>query len=226
VLAAQPGIRFGVRANRAFLRRVVHNLTTVAGVRQFLDIGTGIPTQENTHEVAQATAPDARIVYVDNDPIVLLHARALLSSSPQGATDYIDADLRDPASILERAAATLDYGQPVALMLLLILHLIPDDADPYAIVATLLGALPRGSYLVVSHPASDIQPDAAAEAVRRYNELVSVPQTRRTHAQVSRFFDGLELLEPGVVQLHQWHPAGELVPPKAVSSHGGVGRKP
>jgi hypothetical protein len=226
VLAAQPGIRFGVRANRAFLRRVVSYLALEAGVRQFLDIGTGIPTRENTHQVAQAAAPDARIVYVDNDPIVLLHARALLSSSPEGATDYIDADLRDPASILERAAATLDYGRPVALMLLLILHLIPDDADPHAIVAALLGALPRGSYLVVSHPARDIQSDAAAEAVRRYNKLVSVPQTRRTHAEVSRFFDGLELLEPGVVQLHQWRPAGELVPPKAVSSHGGVGRKP
>ncbi|MGH3289548.1 MAG: SAM-dependent methyltransferase [Streptosporangiaceae bacterium] len=127
--------------------------------------------------------------------------------------------------MLERAAATLDYRQPVALMLLLILHLIPDDADPYAIVSSLLGALPRGSYLVVSHPAGDIQPDASAEAVRRYNELVSVPQTRRTHTEVCRFFDGLELLEPGVVQLHQWRPAGELVPPKGVSSHGGVGRK-
>ena len=225
VLAAQPGIRFGVRANRAFLRRVVRYLAAELGVRQFLDIGTGIPTQENTHQVAQAAVPDARIVYVDNDPIVLLHARALLSSSPGGATDYIDADLRDPALILERAAATLDYGEPVALMLLLILHLIPDEADPYAIVATLLDAMPRGSYLVVSHPAKDIQADAAAEAVRRYNELVSVPQTRRTHQEVCRFFDGLELLEPGVVQLHQWRPAGELVPPKAVSSHGGVGRK-
>jgi S-adenosyl methyltransferase len=226
VLAAQPGIRFGVRANRAFLRRVVRYLAEEAGIRQFLDIGTGIPTRENTHQVAQAAAPDARIVYVDNDPVVLLHASALLYSSPEGATDYIAADLRDPASILERAAATLDYGRPVALMLLLILHLIPDDADPYAIVATLLGALPRGSYLVVSHPARDIQPDAAAEAVRRYNKLVSVPQTRRTRAEVSRFFDGLELLEPGVVQLHQWRPAGDLVPPNAVSSHGGVGRKP
>jgi hypothetical protein len=226
VLAAQPGIRFGVRANRAFLRRVVCYLAAEAGVRQFLDIGTGIPTQENTHQVAQAVAPGARIVYVDNDPIVLLHARALLSSSPEGATDDIDADLRDPVSILERAAATLDYGEPVALMLLLILHLIPDEADPYAIVARLLDALPRGSYLAVSHPAGDIQPDAAAEAVRRYNELVSVPQRRRTHREVCRFFDGLELLEPGVVQLHEWRPAGELVPPKAVSSHGGVGRKP
>jgi S-adenosyl methyltransferase len=225
VIAAQPGIRFGVRANRAFLRRTVRYLAGEAGIRQFLDIGTGIPTRENTHEVAQAAAPDARIVYVDNDPVVLLHARALLASSPHGATHYIEADLRDPASILGRAASTLDYGRPVALMLLLILHLITDEADPYGIVSTLLDALPRGSYLVVSHPARDIQADAAAEAARRYNQLVSVPQTRRTHAEVCRFFDGLELLEPGVVQLHQWRPAGELVPPGAVSSHGGVGRK-
>ena len=226
VLAAQPGIRFGVRANRDFLRRTVRYLAEEAGVRQFLDIGTGIPRRENTHEVAQAAAPDARIVYVDNDPVVLLHAHALLTSSMQGATAYIEADLRDPASILAQAASTLDYGRPVALMLLLILHLIPDEADPYQIVATLLDALPRGSYLVVSHPAKDVEADAAAEAMRRYNELVSVPQTRRTHTEVCRFFDGLELLEPGVVQLHHWRPAGELVPPRAVSSHGGVGRKP
>jgi hypothetical protein len=225
VFAAQPSIQFGVRANRAFLHRVVRYLAGEAGVRQFLDIGTGIPTQENTHEVAQAAAADARIVYVDNDPIVLLHARALLSSSPDGATDYVDADLRDPTSILERAAATLDYGQPVALMLLLILHLIPDEADPYAIVATLMDALPRGSYLVISHPPRDIQPIASAAAMQVYNEFVSVRQTRRTHAEVCRFFDGLELLEPGVVMLHHWRPTDGLVPFGVASSHCGVGRK-
>jgi S-adenosyl methyltransferase len=227
VAAAQPGILFGVRANRAFLGRTVRHLVSVAGIRQFLDIGTGIPTANNTHEVAQSIAPQSRIVYVDNDPLVLAHARALLTSDPAGATAYIDADLRDPEGIIAGAARTLDFSQPVAIMLLLILHLIPDDGDPYGIVARLMAAVPAGSYLVISHPAKDIQPEAAAMAVQRYNQLVSTPQTRRTHAEVSRFFAGLELLGPGVVQLHQWRPAsGTLVPTRAVSSHGGVARKP
>ena len=158
-IAANPGIVADVRENRAFLTRAVGYLASECGVRQFLDIGTGLPTANNTHEVAQAAAPQARIVYADNDPVVLLHARALLTSSPEGATAYLDADLRDTSAILREAAQTLDFGQPVALMLLIILHLIPDADDPYGIVATLLDALPSGSYLVLAHPASDILAD-------------------------------------------------------------------
>src|SRR5580765_1029078 len=156
VLAAAPGLRYRVRANRAFLARATRYLAAEAGLRQFLDIGTGIPAAGNTHEVAQRVAPDARVVYVDNDAIVLLHAEALLRSTPEGATDYVQADLRDPGTILDRAAALLDFGQPVAVMLLGVLHLIQDDEDPWAIVARLMAAMPPGSYLTVSHPAIDI----------------------------------------------------------------------
>ena len=158
VLAVSPGLRFRVRANRAFLARSVRYLAADAGIRQFLDIGTGIPSANNTHEVAQSVAPDARIVYVDNDPIVLVHARALLTGTEQGATAYIEADLRDTADILAQAARTLDFSQPVAIMLLGILHLISDSEDPYRIVAQLVDAVPPGSYLAISHPAIDIHP--------------------------------------------------------------------
>ncbi|HLX50824.1 MAG TPA: SAM-dependent methyltransferase, partial [Streptosporangiaceae bacterium] len=150
VLEAKPDMVHGVRSNRAFLTRVVRFLAQEAGIRQFLDIGTGIPSANNTHEVAQAIAPQARVVYVDNDPIVLAHARALLTGAPEGATDYLDADLRDTASILDRAAQTLDFAQPVAIVLMAILHLIPDTDDPYRIVAQLAGAVPPGSYLALS----------------------------------------------------------------------------
>ena len=144
VLAAAPGLRFRVRANRAFLGRTTRYLAGEAGIRQFLDIGTGIPTADNTHEVAQLAAPDSRVVYIDNDPIVLLHAQALLRSTPQGTTDYLQADLRDPGTILDRAAAVLDLGQPVAVMLLGILHLIQDSEDPWGIVARLMAVMPAG----------------------------------------------------------------------------------
>jgi hypothetical protein len=226
VLAVSPGLRFRVRANRAFLARSVRYLAGEAGIRQFLDIGTGIPSANNTHEVAQAAAADARIVYVDNDPIVLAHARALLTSTEQGATAYIQADLRDTQAILGQAARTLDFSQPVAIMLLGILHLISDAEDPYRIVAQLLDAVPAGSYLAISHPASDIHP-TQAEAQRRYNERVSTPQTMRNHAEVCRFFDGLTLVPPGVVYVHTWRPdPGSEVPGDVTSAHGGVGRKP
>src|SRR6516165_6157581 len=162
-IAANPGIVADVRANREFLVRAVRYLAADCGIRQFLDIGTGLPTASNTHEVAQAVAPDARAVYVDNDPIVLSHARALLASTPEGATAYLDADLRDTSVILREAAQTLDFEQPVALMLLIILHLIPDADDPYGIVAALVQALPTGSYLVLAHPASDIRTAKMAE---------------------------------------------------------------
>ena len=226
-IAANPGIVTDVKANRAFLVRVVRYLAAECGVRQFLDIGTGLPTQSNTHQVAQAVAPDARIVYADNDPIVLLHARALLSSTPEGACDYVEADLRDPAAILRAASATLDFGGPVALMLLIILHLIPDSDDPYGIVARLVGALPSGSYLVLAHPASDIRAAKMAEMTKRVNQRMSgPPATMRDRAAITRFFDGLELLEPGVVQPQQWRPEpGDPGPPQ-VTAWCGVARKP
>jgi len=225
VLAATPGLRSRVRANRAFLVRAVRYLAAEAGIRQFLDIGTGIPAANNTHEVAQAVAPDARIVYADNDPIVLAHATSLLAGSPEGATQYIDGDLRDASVILRAAAGTLDFTRPAALMLVGILHLIQDSEDPYRIVASLMDALPPGSYLVISHPASDINA-SQAEAQRRYNERVSTPQTLRTRDEVARFFEGLDLVPPGIVYVHAWRPdPGDVPPEGGVSAYGGVARK-
>jgi S-adenosyl methyltransferase len=225
VLAVTPGLRFRVQANRAFLARAVRYLAGEAGIRQFLDIGTGIPSANNTHEVAQAAAADSRIVYADNDPIVLAHARALLASGPDGTTQYVHGDVREPASILRAAADTLDLSQPTALMLLGILHLIQDSEHPDQIVATLMDALPPGSYLVISHPASDIHP-GQAEAQRRYNERVSTPQTLRTRDEVARFFTGLDLVPPGLVYVHTWRPgAADTAPVDAASAYGGVARK-
>jgi hypothetical protein len=225
-IAANPGIVADVRANREFLVRAVRYLAAECGVRQFLDIGTGLPTADNTHQVAQAVAPDARIVYVDNDPVVLLHARTLLSSTPQGACDYVEADLRDTAGILRAASRTLDLGAPVALMLLIILHLIPDADDPYGIVAELVRALPTGSYLVLAHPASDIRAAQMAEMTRRVNERMSGPRaTMRDRAAITHFFDGLELLEPGVVQPQQWRPQPGVHSPSQVTAWSAVARK-
>ncbi len=227
VLASRPGLRESVRANRAFLARVVRLLAGELGIRQFLDIGTGIPSANNTHEVAQQVAPDARVVYADNDPIVLAHARALLTSNPQGVTAYLDADLRATGALLEKAAKTLDFGQPIAIMLLGVLHLISDEEDPWAIVARLVDAVPSGSYLVITHPASDLLPQTQGEASRRYNQNVATHQTLRTRAEVARFFDGLELLEPGVEQWHLWRPdPGDDVDYELKSGHAGVARKP
>jgi S-adenosyl methyltransferase len=173
---------------------VARFLAAEAGVRQFLDIGTGIPAANNTHEVVHAAAPDARIVYVDYDPVVLLHARTLLTRDVSGAIDYIDADLRDPGTIVREAARTLDFSQPVAAMLIAIMHLVVDADDPYGLVAQLTAPLPSGSYLALSQVASDIEPEQMAEAARRYNRLAYEKQRHRTHAEVSRFFDGLELV--------------------------------
>jgi hypothetical protein len=222
---AYPDLVRSVRANRAFLARAVRFLAGEAGVRQFLDIGTGIPTANNTHEVAQSVAPDSRIVYVDNDPVVLAHARALLTSGPQGATAYLNADLRDPAVILAQAAQTLDFSQPVGVMLIAILHLIGDDDDPYGIVAALLDAVPAGSYLALSHVASDIEPEQQAEAARRYNRLAYDKQHHRNHAEVGRFFRGLELLEPGVVAVQQWRPDSQAEAGTPSAMWGGVACK-
>jgi hypothetical protein len=226
-IAANPGIVADVRANRAFLVRAVRYLAAERGIRQFLDIGTGLPTASNTHEVAQAAAPAARVVYVDNDPIVLMHARALLTSTAEGATAYLDADLRDTSAILREAARTLDFGQPIALMLLIILHLIPDADDPHRVVATLVQALPSGSYLVLAHPASDIRAAKMAEMTRRVNERMSGPRaTMRDRDAITRFFGGLDLVEPGVVQPQQWRPVPDARSPLQVTAWCGVARKP
>jgi hypothetical protein len=225
-IAANPGIVTDVRVNRAFLARAVHYLAAECGIRQFLDIGTGLPTAGNTHEVAQAAAPAARVVYADNDPIVLAHARALLTSTREGATAYLDADLRDAAGILRAAAQTLDFGQPIALMLLIILHMIPDGDDPYGIVTALVQALPSGSYLVLAHPASDVRAADMAEMTRRVNQRMSGPRaTMRDRAAITRFFDGLDLLEPGVVQPQQWRPEPGALSPGQVTAWCGVARK-
>ena len=225
ILEANPDAGVGSRANRAFLGRAVRFLAAQAGIRQFLDIGTGIPTASNTHEVAQATAPESRVVYVDNDPIVLAHARALLVSAPEGRTAYLDADARDPETILARAAGTLDFTQPVAIMLLSILHAL-DDAD--GLTSRLLDAVPPGSYLAISVPASDIQPEAqAAWAARIAPDFPGATLALRSKTEVTRFFGGLELLEPGVVPVNLWRPGpGGPRPARALPNWGAVGRKP
>ena len=225
-IAAYPAIRASARANRAFLARSVRYLAE-AGVRQFLDIGTGLPTANNTHEVAQSVAPDSRIVYVDNDPLVLSHARALLSSSPEGVTAYLDADLRDTDRILKLAAGTLDFTQPVAIMLLAILHYIPDLDEAQRIVARLVDAVPSGSYLVISHAASDISPEQMAEMIKRMNEhLAEGNHVGRTRDVVAQFFADVDLVEPGVVKVTEWRPRSELEAEGPTSLWGGVGRKP
>jgi S-adenosyl methyltransferase len=221
-IQAYPNLVFSVRANRAFLARTVRYLAGTAGIRQFLDIGTGIPTANNTHQVAQSVAPDSRVVYVDNDPVVLTHARALLA----GASDYIDSDLRDTQKILDAAAQTIDFSQPVAVMLIAVLHLIGDEDDPRGIVATFMDAVPPGSYLAMSHVASDIEPEKMAEMGRRLNRLLAQKGTYRNRAEVERFFDGLELVEPGVVPVPQWRPDGPSDASTPAAMWGGVARKP
>jgi hypothetical protein len=225
-VAAYPNLIHSVRANRAFLARAVHYLAAEAGVRQFLDIGTGIPTAPNTHEIAQAADPSCRVVYVDNDPTVMAHARALLTGAPEGATDYLDADLRDAGAILDRAAQTLDFAQPVAVVLLAILHLIPDSDDPYGIVARLTGAIPAGSYLALSQIASDIDIPAVAEARSQVGRFMAGTMTFRSHGQVLRFFDGTDLVEPGVVPVSQWRPGSAAGADAPAALWGGVARKP
>lgn len=227
VIAAIPSIRTGVRANRAFLARAVHYLTAEEGIRQFLDVGTGLPAANNTHEVAQRAAPKCRIVYVDNDPVVLTHAQALLTSSPEGRTAYIHADLRHPEKILHEAPTVLDLARPVAVMLVGILHLIRDEENPYGIVADLMDNMASGSYLVISHITADLETDQMVEAQKRYNQRVVTPQTLRSHAEVVRFFDGLQLLEPGVVQVHRWRAGeGNVGRHLDIANYAGVGRKP
>ena len=221
-----PDIVTLARADRAFLGRAVRFLAGAAGIRQFLDIGTGLPTADNTHEVAQRVAPECRIVYVDNDPLVLAHARALLVSTPQGATDYIDADAREPETILREAARTLDFGQPIAVMLLGILHHIGDDEQASAIVNRLVDGIPSGSYLTIAHSTNVVTGDAMDEAVRHWNQFGKPPMTLRTPEAITRFFDGLELLEPGVVSTSRWRPDPAESPSPETDEFCGVGRKP
>jgi hypothetical protein len=224
-IAAAPNILEGVRANRAFLRRAVQYLVGEAGIRQFLDVGTGLPTADHTHEVAQAIAPESRIVYVDNDPIVLAHARALLDSSPEGATDYIDADARDTDTILREAARTLDFSQPVAVMALLVLQYIPDSDGPRQVVSRLMDAVPSGSYLTISDTTRDIDASRVAGAASRLNAGMGPTRlTLRTRAEIAGFFDGLDLVDPGLVPLPQWRSLASLATP--IPAYAGIGRKP
>jgi hypothetical protein len=197
-------------ASRAFHGRAVRFLTG-AGIRQFLDIGTGMPTAGSTHDVAQAAAPESRIVYVDNDQIVLSHARALLTSSDEGATSYIDADARDPQAIIAQARATLDFSQPVAVIMIDILNFIQGTDTVTGIIAALLDALTPGSYLVVMQPASDLDPSLATAAVR-WNQIAPTPVVLRERAEVASWTEGLELIEPGLVQVDQWRPDGDASP--------------
>jgi hypothetical protein len=229
-LAAWPAGRVAARENRAFLGRAVRFLAAEAGIRQFLDIGTGLPTTNSVHEVAQAVAPSSRVVYADNDPLVLAHARALLTSSPEGRTAYIHADLRDPQSILSDPAAreVLDFSQPIALMLVAVLHFVPDEFKPAQVMATLIDALPSGSYLVASHITEEHDPVGPAAGARAYR-AAGLPAQLRDSGQFAQLaFSGLDLVPPGVVLVSEWRPEGDRPrpTPAEVSWYGGVARIP
>jgi hypothetical protein len=231
VIRHRPQVVAGARANRAFLARVVRYLAADCGIRQFVDIGPGLPAPGSTHQVAQAIAPDCRIVYVDNDPLVLVHARALLTSSPQGSCDYLDADLRDTATIVAGASWTLDFTRPtavllLAVLLLAVLHFIADADDPAANVATLASKLAPGSCLVISHLTADFAPGPVAAGVGAYNALVPTALVPRTHAQVSALFGGLPLVPPGVVPLTEWRPGPARLSPQHADMYAGAARIP
>ena len=222
VIRRRPQVVEGARANRAFLARVVRFLAAECGIRQFLDIGTGLPAPHNTHEVAQAIAPDCRIVYVDNDPLVLVHARALLTSTRQGSCDYLEADLRDAPTILAAAAETLDLTRPAAVLLLAVLHFITDIDDPAAIVATLTRQLAPGSFVVISHLTGDFAPGPVLAGVKAYNTVVPTALVPRTHSQVSALFAGLPMVPPGVVPLTEWRPALAGKAPVSADMYAGI----
>jgi hypothetical protein len=225
-LRIYPDLAFTARANRAFLGRAVRYFAAECGIRQFLDIGTGIPTAGNTHEVAQAIAPQSRVVYVDYDPIVLAHARALLTSDEAGATEYIDADLRDTPTILAQAAQLLDLTQPVAITLVAILHAIQDSDDPYGIVDQLKDAVPSGSYLALSHAGPDLLDPETMDGMTGIAKRRSQQQfTLRDHERVTRFFDGMDLVEPGVVRVEEWRPAPDTDTAGRSPLWCGAGRK-
>jgi O-methyltransferase involved in polyketide biosynthesis len=229
MIQAIPNMRGLAAANRAFLGRAVRYLAGEAGIRQFLDIGTGIPTSPNVHEVAQAAAPGSRVVYVDNDPIVLAHARALLTSQDAGETAFVMADLRDPKSILDHPAltATLDLGQPVAVVLVGVLMYFRDNdsPNPFEMVATLLERMPSGSYLAVTHPTPDFNPEDTAKAVAAA-EAAGITLVPRGQGEIERFFTGLDMVEPGVVPVLSWRPDEPLADPRSAYYWAGVARKP
>ena len=227
IVAYVPELVRSARADRQFLSRAVRYLVAEQGIRQFLDIGTGLPTVDNTHQVAQRIAPECRVVYVDNDPLVLVHARALLSSTPQGACDYIDADLREPGKILAAAAQTLDFSKPIAIMMLGILNFIVDTDQARTILRHLLGTVPSGSYLSISHPTTEVDAEPAAVALEFWNSSGAAPMCLRSREELLLFFEGTELVEPGVVSCPRWRPGltgpGEVVD---VMHFCGVARKP
>jgi O-methyltransferase involved in polyketide biosynthesis len=225
-IAQFPDMVASVRNTRAFLGRAVRFLAEERGIRQFLDVGTGIPTAANTHEVAQGIAPESRIVYVDNDPMVLAHARALLTSSPEGRCAYIDADIRNPERILTDAAAVIDFSQPVAVVLMAVLQFVPDEDGPSELVRRLMAAVPAGSYLVISHPASDIQAAQMAGMATRLNQLMAQRVQPRSRDEVAAFFDGLDLAEPGLIRCPEWRPARPADAAGKSTMWGGVAEKP
>jgi S-adenosyl methyltransferase len=225
VIRCCPQVVAGARANRAFLARVVRHLAAECGVRQFIDVGPGLPAPASTHEIAQAIAPPSRIVYVDNDPLVLVHARALLTSSPQGSCDYIEADLRDTAAVLAGARQTLDFTRPVALLLLAVLHFVPDADGPAAIIAALSRQLAPGSYVAISHLTADLAPGPVAAGVAVYNSLVPTAVIPRSHPQVSALFGGLSLVPPGVVPLTEWRSTSAGPGGASCDMYGGLARR-
>jgi hypothetical protein len=216
VAACHPRVVAGARANRAFLARVVRYLAGERGIRQFLDIGPGLPAPGNTHEVAQAIIPESRIVYVDSDALVMAHARALFTSLPQGVCDYLDGDLRDPEAIVKGAARTLDFTRPAAVLLVAVLHFLADADDPAGVVQILAGALAPGSFVAISHLTGDFAPEAVGAGVAAYNSLVPAGITARSHRQVSALFGGLSLVAPGVVPVSEWRP--DRAPVRGVSA--------
>ena len=222
--AAFPGLVESVRSTRAFLSRAVRFLAAEAGITQFLDVGAGLPAAGSTHQAAQSVAPEAMVVYLDCDPVVFAHGRALLASGPHGNTSYLRADLRDPVTIVTEAARMLDLTQPVALVLMSVLQFIPDAADPYQLVATILDAMPPGSYLVAAHPGSDLGATPEASLAGGHT-LMDTAVTVRTHAEVSRFFAGLRLLPPGLVRLPEWRPGAAPVSGTLSTLWGGAGVK-
>jgi hypothetical protein len=226
ILRVMPVMAQIARGCRLFLSAVVLHLAADLGIRQFLDIGTGLPTADNTHELAQRAAPDARIVYVDNDPIVLAHSRALLRSNTHGDCAYIDADARDVGKVLAGAAQTLDFGQPVAVIMLGLLHFIPDAGDPYSLPSSYMDAFVPGSYLALSHASSDIKEAGQSEAASTYNATTATPITLRSREEFARFFRGLELVPPGIVSLGQWAPGETRTSPETLPTYTALARKP
>ena len=228
ITAGWPHLPASMRANRQFMRRLVHHLAAEMGIRQFLDVGTGLPTAPNLHNVVQEVAPESRVVYVDNDPIVLVHARALLTSAREGRTAYIDADLRDPDAILgsPRFAETLDLNKPVALSLIAILQFVLDDDEARGVIRRLLDPLPSGSVLALSTVTADSAPQEVADGIAAYKAR-GIPERVRTRAEVERFFDGLDLIDPGVVLVHHWHPdeIARAIPDEHVHMYGGAAIK-